>query len=55
MHYRLTYVDRRIVTRTEEVRVSAKTPEEAIQEGNRLMERYGYRLKQYKKPQVRPI
>lgn len=55
MQYRLVYHDRRIVTRTEEVRVSARSIPEAIAAGNQQMERYGFRLKQYKKPTVRPI
>lgn len=55
MNYQLTYVNRRLAARSEEVRVSAKSPEDAIEQGNRLMERYGYRLKQYKKPKVTPV
>lgn len=55
MDYQLTYVNRRLVTRTEEVRVTARSVPEAITAGNAHMERYGFRLKQFKKPVVKPV
>ena len=55
MHYCLTYVNRRLVTRTEEVRISARSVPEAIAAGNSLMERHGFRLKQFKKPTVKAL
>lgn len=55
MQFHLLYVSRRLVSRTEEVRVAARSRDEAIAAGNSLMERYGFNLKQFRKPQVRPI
>ena len=51
----LTYVNRRLATRTEKVRVTARSAPEAITAGNAHMERYGFRLKQFKKPVVKPV
>lgn len=55
MQYQLTYVNRRLVTRTEEVHVTARSVNEAIAAGNARMEQYGFRLKQFKKPVVKPV
>jgi hypothetical protein len=54
MQYVLTYKNRRLATRTEELIVEARSRDEAITVGNARMERFGHRLKQYRKPIVLP-
>lgn len=51
--YVLTYTDRRLVTRSQIVRVDARNTEHAVALGNQTLERRGYRLRSYRRPTVR--
>lgn len=55
MRYALLYINRRLVTRSEELLVEAKSRDDAITVGNARMEHLGHRLKQYRKPVVIPV